>query len=61
MPGFTITGDISASSRFYKQDITDPIELVDGYILIPDVPGLAAQPRRQRLAEATVETVRIAF
>lgn len=61
MPGFTITGDISASGRFYKHDITDPFELVDGHILIPDVPGLAAQPRRQRLAEATLSTVRIAF
>jgi O-succinylbenzoate synthase len=61
MPGFTITGDISASGRFYKQDITDPFALVDGHILIPDVPGLASQPRRQRLAEATVETVRIGF
>ena len=40
MPGFTITGDISASGRFYRQDITDPFELVDGHILIPDVPGL---------------------
>ena len=61
MPGFTVTGDISASGRFYKHDITEPIELVDGHILIPDVPGLAAQPRRQRLAESTVSTVRIAF
>jgi O-succinylbenzoate synthase len=61
LPGFTITGDISASGRFYKQDITDPFELVDGHILIPDVPGLVRQPRRQRLAEATVETVRIGF
>jgi len=61
MPGFTITGDISASGRFYKQDITDPFELVDGHILIPDVPGLGSPPRRQRLAEATVETRRIAF
>ncbi len=61
MPGFTVTGDISASSRFYKQDITDPFELVDGHILIPDVPGLASPPRRQRLAESTLSTVRIGF
>lgn len=61
MPGFTITGDISASGRFYKRDITDPFELVDGHILIPDVPGLGPQPRRQRLAEATLSTVRIGF
>ena len=61
LPGFTIIGDISASGRFYKRDITDPFELVDGNILIPDVPGLAAQPHRQRIAEATIETLRLGF
>lgn len=61
MPGFTVTGDISASGRFYAQDITEPFELVDGHILIPDVPGLSAQPHRQRLAEATVSSFRIGF
>jgi O-succinylbenzoate synthase len=61
MAGFTLTGDISASGRFYARDITDPIELVDGHILISDAPGLCAQPHRQRLAEATIETVRIGF
>ena len=61
LPGFTLTGDISASSRFYAQDITDPIEMVDGHISIPDVPGLAPAPRRQALAEATLDTVRIGF
>lgn len=61
LPGFTMTGDISASRRFFRQDITEPIELVDGHILIPDAPGLGARPLRQRLAEATLETVRIGF
>lgn len=61
LPGFTFTGDISASGRFYARDLTDPIDLVDGHILIPDVPGLSAAPHRQRLAEATLDTVRIGF
>jgi len=61
MPGFTITGDISASGCCYKQDITQPFELVDGHILIPDVPGVSVQPRRQRLAEATLCTMRVGF
>lgn len=61
LPGFTLTGDVSASGRFYAHDITDPVEMVDGHIVIPDVHGLSPQPLRQRLAEATVDTVRIGF
>ncbi|HZJ40133.1 MAG TPA: o-succinylbenzoate synthase [Demequina sp.] len=57
MPGFTLTGDISASGRFYKEDITEPFELVDGHIMIPDAPGLAAVPDPERLAAATVASV----
>ncbi len=61
LPGFTLAGDISAPGRFSHRDIADPCEMVDGYVLIPDVPGVAPQPRRQRLAEATESTVRIGF
>jgi len=57
LPGFTLTGDISASGRFYKEDITEPFELVDGHIMIPDAPGLAAVPDPERLAQATVASV----
>jgi len=57
LPGFTLTGDISASGRFYKEDITEPFELVDGHIMIPDAPGLAAVPDPERLARATVASV----
>ena len=61
LPGFTLTGDISGFSPFGQYDIADPCERVDGHVLIPDVPGLAPPPRRQRLAELTVSTVRIRF
>ena len=57
LPGFTLIGDISASARFYKEDITEPFELVDGHIMIPDAPGLAALPDPDRLAAATVASV----
>jgi O-succinylbenzoate synthase len=41
LPGFTLPGDISASSRFYAQDIvTDPITIDDGYVTVPTTPGL---------------------
>lgn len=54
LPGFTLPGDISASSRFYARDITEPFVLEDGYIRIPTEPGLARQPIPQLLADATV-------
>ena len=41
LPGFTLPGDISASSRFYHRDIvTTPITVEDGTVAVPDLPGL---------------------
>jgi o-succinylbenzoate synthase len=41
LPGFTLPGDISASSRFYARDlVADPIVIVDGHVAVPDAPGL---------------------
>jgi O-succinylbenzoate synthase len=57
LPGFTLTGDISASGRFYKEDITEPFDLVDGHIMIPQAPGLAAVPDPDRLSSVTVASV----
>ncbi len=41
LPGFTLPGDISASTRFYARDIvTDPITITDGHVAVPTTPGL---------------------
>jgi o-succinylbenzoate synthase len=41
LPGFTLPGDISASTRFYAHDIvTDPITITDGHVTVPTTPGL---------------------
>jgi len=41
LPGFTIPGDVSASDRFYAQDIVrDPIRIADGHVAVPRSPGL---------------------
>jgi O-succinylbenzoate synthase len=41
LPGFTLPGDISASTRFYAQDIvTDPITIDEGHVTVPTTPGL---------------------
>ena len=44
LPGFTLPGDISASTRFYARDITEPIEMVDGHVSVPTGPGLGVDP-----------------
>jgi len=53
LPGFTLPGDISASDRFYRRDITEPVRMVDGWIEVPDRPGLGAEPLEDVLAEVT--------
>lgn len=60
LPGFTLPGDISASDRFYRRDITEPVRMVDGWIEVPDRPGLGAEPLEDVLAEVTedVEVLR---
>lgn len=59
LPGFTLPGDISASDRFYEQDITEPFVLEDGYIKIPTAPGLGVEPIPSVLAEMTVHTASV--
>lgn len=59
MSGFSLPGDISASDRFYKLDITEPFVLENGRIAIPQGPGLGVSPIPEVLQEVTVhkETV----
>jgi o-succinylbenzoate synthase len=51
LPGFTLPGDISASSRYYAEDITDPFSLVDGEIAVPRGPGLGVEVRQDVLRD----------
>lgn len=44
LPGFTLPGDVSASSRFYHRDIvTEPAVLEDGHVRVPTGPGLGVE------------------
>lgn len=49
LPGFTLPGDISASSRFYHQDITAPVTMHDGRVDVSDEPGVGLEPDRDTL------------
>jgi O-succinylbenzoate synthase len=60
LPGFTLPGDISASTRFYARDIvTDPITVVDGHVEVPTTPGLGFELDRQFLDSVTTSRIGI--
>ena len=51
MPGFIIPGDTSASSRYYKEDVTEPFVLDHGQLHVPSGPGIGIEPIAANLAE----------
>ena len=56
LPGFSLPGDVSASDRFYAQDITEPFVMDDGRITVPTGPGLGVTPIKGVLESYTVST-----
>jgi O-succinylbenzoate synthase len=60
LPGFTLPGDISASARYYAEDVTEPFMLVDGKIAVPDGPGLGVRVRDETLQQVVTSRRRVA-
>jgi len=62
LPGFVLPGDTSETSRYFHEDIVDPPVVLDqdGWISIPDGPGIGAQVVAERLEKRLVsrETIR---
>lgn len=56
LPGFRFPGDISASARYYNQDITAPFVIDNGRMAVPTGPGIGIEPEQSALAEATTST-----
>jgi o-succinylbenzoate synthase len=57
LPGFTLPGDISASTRFYARDIVaDPITITDGHVTVPTIPGLGYELDHEYLDAVTTWT-----
>jgi O-succinylbenzoate synthase len=56
LPGFTLPGDVSASQRYWDEDIIEPeVEVTPkGTIVVPTVPGLGYAVRRKRIEQLTV-------
>ncbi len=61
LPGFTLPGDTSASSRYYATDITPPFVLDNGHLPVPTGPGIGIDPIPDLLREVTVSTEWIAM
>ncbi|MFD2446526.1 o-succinylbenzoate synthase [Bacillus sp. CGMCC 1.16607] len=62
LPGFHIPGDISASSRYWEEDITYPEVIVEkGNIAVPIEPGIGFQINERRLNEVLIEKRKFQF
>lgn len=63
LPGFTLPGDVSASERYWEEDIIDPPVTVtrQGTIKAPTTPGIGYEVNEARVEALTVkrETVRL--
>ncbi len=53
LSGFTLPGDLSASRRWFAEDLTEPFELHDGRLRVPTDPGLGVAPIESVLAART--------
>ncbi len=55
LPNFSLPGDVSASRRYWAEDIIDPeVEVTpQGTIRVPSAPGIGYQPRLDRIESLT--------
>ena len=56
LAGFTLPGDVSASARYWEEDIVEPPVTVTprGTIIAPESPGLGYEIKRERIESLTV-------
>jgi O-succinylbenzoate synthase len=60
LPGFTLPGDVSASQRYWDEDIIEPeVEVTArGTIHVPQTPGIGHKVRSKLVDRLTVRTNR---
>jgi O-succinylbenzoate synthase len=58
LAGFTLPGDVSASARYWAEDIIDPPVTVTnrGTIVPPSGPGIGFRVKRDRIEKLTMRT-----
>jgi O-succinylbenzoate synthase len=54
LENFTLPGDISATARYFTEDITPPFVLEDGHISVPSGPGTGVEILRDVLDRLTI-------
>jgi len=55
LPGFTLPGDTASASRYWDEDIVEPVlDAVDGTQRIPDGPGLGVTLKRDLIERLTL-------
>jgi O-succinylbenzoate synthase len=56
LPGFKLPGDISASARYYHEDVVDPPFVLnpDSTVSVPTGPGLGVNVREDIIAKYTL-------
>jgi len=57
LPNFKFPNDLSASKRYYAQDLIEPpVEVSSrGTIKVPDLPGIGVFPQEKRIKKATLK------
>lgn len=57
LPNFKFPNDLSASKRYYAEDLIEPpIEITNrGTIIVPESPGIGVFPQEQRIKKATLK------
>ncbi|MDQ3219514.1 MAG: o-succinylbenzoate synthase, partial [Acidobacteriota bacterium] len=61
LEGFTLPGDVSASKRYWHEDIIAPaVEITDrGTIIAPEGPGIGFEVKRDRVESIKIRAVTI--
>jgi o-succinylbenzoate synthase len=61
LPNFTLPGDVTASKRYWHEDIIEPEVIVSprGTITVPQGPGIGFEPRRDRIEKLTTRVERL--
>ncbi len=62
LPNFTLPGDVSASKRYWQEDIIEPEVTVSpqGTIRVPTKPGIGFEPRLDCIEKLTIRKERLA-
>ena len=61
LAGFTLPGDVSASSRYWEEDIIEPPVTItpNGMIVAPSNPGIGFEINRPRIDQLTVRSAQV--